>query len=191
MLDWLVDLEKHTRQRGEPVGPREWTRVEREAGLRVPPEVKELYEEMNGATLEGDVALFPLWSDGRAPAVLSLSKKPPAGLPQDRVWCFGSSPQGWLFAAEPRALRDAKLPRALASRPWVFGVSDGARFMHVVASLDELLHQLLPNEDEPFGETTYARAFNVVQGALGKLAATAPAPTKAKRAPKPPRRLKR
>ena len=175
MRDWIVGLQKGAAERGEGLDPQEWASLEEAAGLQVPAELKDLYEAMNGAKLEAEVALASFRGD-KDPGVLEHSQRGSPGLPPRGTWIFGhregSQP---LFSVSASALREhgARAPDwlgELGEDDWVFGIHRGEDDVRFYRSLEQLLARLVPPvQTEEFGDSTYARALTAVQGALDGL----------------------
>lgn len=151
----------------------------------MPPDLLALYSSMDGGEFVGGVVLFPLHSGGSAPSVLEKSRLKLVGLPAAGCWRFGLKGQHrHLFAARKRALEeqgeDTPLPSwaaSLGDEDWVFGTWDQeAGEMRFYRSLGEMLEVLVPPVEarEEFGDRTYARAMDAVEGALSVLQLAAP-----------------
>lgn len=175
MRDWIVGLKKGASQRNEGMDPAAWNAIEEDAGLPVPEELRDLYEAMNGAFLRPDVRLVHFSADtGPGPGVLEQSRSQGISeLPQTGVWVFGVKGDGQLlFAVRKGELAQGELPApewvaSLSDDEWVFGVRRGPSDFRFYRSLEVLLSRLVPPaETEDFGDVTFARALNAVQGAL-------------------------
>lgn len=178
---WIGEIAVMALERGDGVAERVWSA---DAYRDFPAELRALYSEMDGVTLPGEVRLLPF-------AELS---GPPQG---EQVWHFGrKGAHEHLFALRKADAREAvrESPRWLEALPhdtWVYGVKAGAVGpMRLHRSLSRLLEVLVPpRQTEDFGEHTFARAFALVENALGAIeesvtsgeatAATEPKPRRA------------
>jgi hypothetical protein len=218
MADWIVGLRKAAVESRPGARPDELANVEQQVGLPLPPELRSLYEQMNGGSFEPDVALYGLLRTADSAGVLEETQAGLSGLPSSGVWRFGLRGGGdHLFAAK-RSAWGAAAPEGpglpawfpeLQPEEWVFGrknTDTGEMELH--RSLQALLWNLIPPvESEDFGENTYVKAMTAVQKALEALGevgtalmgsrkirkktAGAPAPRrKAKPKPKPKAKAK-
>ncbi len=174
MRDWIVGLKKGASQQQGGVDTALWESLEEETGTPVPSELRDLYEAMNGAIFAPDVELWSLREGERN--LLEQSREPLPGFPDSGVWRFGSQGGGGqLFAARLQELADSdlSLPDWLAQAEddrWVYGLHREGTDPRFYRSLEQLLGILVPpTQTEEFGDATYARALNVVQGALDGL----------------------
>jgi hypothetical protein len=168
----------------------------REAVEGLPGELAALYREMDGATLLGEVRLFPL-------------AQAPFPSARGAAWQFGQKgAHQHLFALPRTAVAEALgegtaptwMPQVLEDE-WIYGMKEGATGpLRLFRTLNSMLGVLVPPPVEEFGEATYARALSTVQAALEDLStpdATAlvddEAPVRpAKRAPRrAPKKAKR
>src|SRR5687767_15623833 len=179
MADWIVGLRKAAVESRPGARPDELSSVEQAIGLGLPPELRSLYEQMNGGSFEPDVAIYGLQRTMEAAGVLEETKVGLSGLPASGVWRFGLRGGGdHLFAAKrsawPRKPENAALPGwflQMRQDEWVFGrknTDTGEMELH--RSLQALLWSLTPPvESEDFGENTYVKAMTAVQKALEAL----------------------
>lgn len=170
-MNWLSVLLKSATSRGSGIHPQTWSLVEARAPLPVPPEVRALYEQTDGARFSGEVVLWS-WKDVEENTRRGLGSLEPAD-----VWLLGTKREtGVFFAARPRPLLRA-LPaaartrwlRSIAADSFVFGVWRAADDVFLVRSLQELLSMSVARPGEDFGEVTYVRAMHAVKSALTEL----------------------
>jgi len=159
MREWIVGLRKAARLPGDGVSPDAWAALEKKAGRAFPPELRELYEAMNGGALPPDVNLYP------ADEVFEHSKSSKA------TWVFGTKGRDRkLFSVRGKELKAGAEPPPFAAQmrddQWAYGVKKGD-FIRYFGTLEEMLVLMVPPvETEDIGETTYAQALSAVAGAL-------------------------
>jgi hypothetical protein len=176
MRDWILGLQKAAAERREGLDPQRWASIEAQAGMSVPPELKDLYEAMNGGRFHPDVQLIAFRSDGEGPGVLEQSASSGSQLPERGVWLFGVRDAGQqLFAVRKQDLAGstAAVPdwvEGVAEDHWVYGFSKSTGELSFYRTLEQLMARLVPPaQTEDFGENTYVRALTAVQGALDSL----------------------
>src|SRR5690606_28172370 len=150
--------------------------AENEIGERLPGELADLYARMSGATLGGEVILFPL-TDAHDAGVIEKTRKKMIGLPAAGLWRFGrKGDTTHLIAVRASSIRDVNrpmLPAWCAERPpdaWLFGTwaehGDDDE-LKLYPSLERMMSVILPPpDDDSFGEKTYVRALDAVEQAL-------------------------
>src|SRR5687767_1003456 len=102
MRDWIVGYEKGAAQKSPGVSDEEWADAEGALG-EAPEELRDLYRQMNGATFNSGVHLFPVRAEGPHRGVLEESRIAVAGLPDSGVWRFGEKASKHLFALRKSA----------------------------------------------------------------------------------------
>jgi hypothetical protein len=184
MHEWLEALRKSAKATSEGVLAEEVRRAETESGVPFPVELADLYQALNGGEFQGEVHLYPLSGGEGAPSVLEESRLTVVGLPAAGLWRFGlKGAHRHLFVARKSAMEEqgdggGPLPGwvdAMDADAWVFGTWEGEKQeMRLYRTLKDMLEVLIPpvEEEESFGERTFARAMNaVLQGALSGVAA--------------------
>ncbi len=199
MRDWIVGMQKAASESGPGIAPGEWASIEGAMGLVPPAELKDLYEAMDGARLPPDVRLFPWRGDG-GESVIEQGRGNGGRVSGPGVIRFGVKGEGQpLFAARKSALASvgglADWVAHVGDDEWLFGIDRNDAEVRVYRTLEELLSRLVPPvQTEEFGEVTYGRALNLVQGTLQKIEETAggttKAPAVAKKKAKPAKKAK-
>lgn len=180
MRDWILGLQKAAIEHKSGVGASEWLEAERELGLSGPDDLRELYQQLSGATFASGVVLYPL-SDASDPrGVIAQSRSGSAGFPADDVWRFGRKDNQHLAALRKGRLSELNQadapppPEWLDDTPddaWVYLARDeSSNRLRMYRSLELLLTSLVPPaESEDFGERTLARARSLVEAAVTEL----------------------
>jgi len=172
-LDWMWGCLKGAAIRGGPASEAAWAKVEASLG-RAPEELRALYTEADGASLNGGVHLLPLGS----PRGVLAESQIVGFVPARRAWRFGTVGKDWLFAARAADVSpasEAGTPdwvKGLAQDTWVYGRFSGKGKTRFYRSLEAMLAVLVPPTDtEEFGEATFTRALNAVEKAVVALKA--------------------
>jgi hypothetical protein len=186
--EWIWGYLKGAGARGSPARAEVWTELESALG-EAPPEVRALYTQADGASLNGGVLLHPLVGQKGVAGVLEQSQSR-KGLPpfaRRGVWRLGEHGRQALFAVrrgdlEPPSGRDSPSWLAgLQKEGWVFFRWEAKQKPRFYSSLENLLAALVPpTQTEEFGEETFTRALNSVERAMAELKATA-APARKKK----------
>ncbi len=169
--NWISILLKSATSRGSGVFPETWKAVAKHSAMPVPDEVKQLFEQTDGARFSGEVVLWT-WKEVEERTAKGLGALKPAD-----VWLLGTKREtGTFFCARPRPLLRA-LPaaartnwlRSVDAADFVYGVWRAADDVFVVRSLQELMQMNVARPGEDFGEVTYVRAMHAVKNALAEL----------------------
>jgi hypothetical protein len=182
--DWIWGYLKGAKTRNPPASAEAWSAVEAALG-EAPEEVRALYSESDGATLNGGLVLYPLRGQ---PSVLESSRSAAPAWVGRQAWRLGE--QG-LFAArrgdlEPPPGRSDSPPwlGKLPKDAWVFLRAEAKERPRFYKTLDALLASLVPPTDaEEFGEATYTRALSSVEKAVAAIHKNVPRRTVSKKAP--------
>lgn len=192
--NWISTLLKSATSRGSGVFPETWKAVAKYSPLPVPDEVKQLFEQTDGARFSGEVVLWT-WKEVEEHTAKGLGTLKPTD-----VWLLGTKREtGIFFAARPRPLLRA-LPaaartnwlRSVDADDFVYGVWRAPDDVFVVRSLQELMQMNVARPGEDFGEVTYVRAMHAVKNALKELEPSKSNPPRPSRpsAPRPAARAK-
>src|SRR5690606_24737245 len=126
-MDWILELQRSAQEAFPGASLDELRHAENEIGERLPGELADLYARMSGATLGGEVILFPL-TDAHDAGVIEKTRKKMIGLPAAGLWRFGrKGDTTHLIAVRASSIRDVNrpmLPAWCAERPpdaWLFG----------------------------------------------------------------------
>jgi hypothetical protein len=158
MAQWTEDLKAVALEKGRGASAAALTR----AG-ELPGALTELYRAMNGASLPGDVRLFPLkelpavgpricfGQKGRDTQLFALRRADLYGLAE------GGFIPAWVEAIEPDA--------------WVYAATGGREAIQVYSTLERLLAVKVPPPPpnpaaDDFGDHTFARALETVREAI-------------------------
>ncbi|HZH02655.1 MAG TPA: hypothetical protein VEY30_02655 [Myxococcaceae bacterium] len=169
MRDWIMGLEKAAAERKPGVGDFEWSGLEAELRRPVPDELRDLYSQMDGAGFPSGVKLYPLQPNGGAKSVVAESRA------SDETWAFGERGDGAVLFAIRRGplvmeMENQAVPewvQGLDEGQWVYGLRREEGEVKFYRSLEHLLGVLVPPvQTEEFGDITYARAINALEGAL-------------------------
>jgi hypothetical protein len=180
--DWIWGYLKGAAKRNPPASIDAWSKVEAVLG-EAPDELRALYAESDGATLNGGLILYPLTGE-RSVLETSLTGAPAWA---HRSWRLGERN---LFAARRRDL-DSPTGKGespswlgkLAPEAWVFFRAEAKQRPRFYKTLDAMLAALVPpTEAEDFGEETYTRALHSVEKAVAALQKTVPRKTVPKKA---------
>jgi hypothetical protein len=144
---WLEALRVASLDWREPMTDEDWEVVKADA-LRLPPELRALYEAANGVRLPERLRIFPF---SGAPGEMStlLRSRDMAG-----VWHFGRMGEVELIALQKKRIRGgAALPEwiaAVESEDWVYAIRNDANSRtRLFPSLPALLTGLLPDRLAP------------------------------------------
>jgi hypothetical protein len=129
MHDWIVGLRKAATEGRLGVGGERIAALESEAGFSLPPELKDMYQEMDGGRFPGGVVLYSVRPAGGIPGLLSKSV-PTKETKPTRTWHFGEcGPLKQILAFPKKELsrRGNRNPlpawaAALSDEGWVFAV---------------------------------------------------------------------
>ena len=168
--DWIWGYLKGAAKRNPPATTVAWSKAEAALG-EAPEEVRALYSESDGATLNGGVVLFPLLGEH---SVLESSRSGAPAWVRRGAWRLG---ERGLFAARRRDLvvpARGDPPAWLGKVPqdaWVFFRAESKQRPRFYKTFDALLASLVPpTEAEEFGEETYTRALSSVEKAVAAIA---------------------
>jgi hypothetical protein len=143
---WLEVLRAASLDWREPMSDDDWEAVKADA-VRLPPELRALYEAANGARLPERLRIFPF---SGAPGEVSTILKS-----QDAVgvWHFGRMGEVELIALQKKRIRSGTLPDWIAAvEPdgWVYAIRNDANSRtRLFPSLPSLLTGLLPGRLAP------------------------------------------
>ncbi len=172
MRDWIIGLEKAAEDRRSGVADTDWHDAETELQRPAPDELRDLYRSMNGAAFPSGVRLYPLDRRGGGKSILVESRS------LDDSWAFGERGDGATLFAIQRGSLSASNPsvpdwvQRLDERQWIYGLRKDEAEVRFYRSLEQLLGVLVPPaQTEEFGDITYARAINALEGALQGLGA--------------------
>src|SRR5690606_530520 len=84
-MDWILELQRSAQEAFPGASLDELRHAENEIGERLPGELADLYARMSGATLGGEVILFPL-TDAHDAGVIEKTRKKMIGLPAAGLW---------------------------------------------------------------------------------------------------------
>lgn len=181
MSDWMVGVIKAATDRGPGLDDAALNALEAGFGEPLPPALRQLYAQMNGASFAPDVRLRVAGTS--EDNLLAASRGAVGAWPAGVVWQFGTRGDiEPLFAGRSAKLRPLigdRAPAWIASLPddaWIFGVGSDEGGYSLFRSLEGLLWKLIPPvETEDFGENTFVRALNAVESAIDALKQAAPA----------------
>src|SRR5688572_3996446 len=128
MRDWIIGLQKGAAERGEAFDPLGWIHIEEQTGQTFPEEMRDLYQVMDGGTLEPDVRLFHVRGSG---GILEKSKSAVEGVPQNSIWFGVKSGGNPIFAVRKRDARSSSGPipewaSGLSDESWMYGARQAA-----------------------------------------------------------------
>jgi hypothetical protein len=144
---WLETLRAAALDWREPMTQDDWEAVKADA-LGLPPELRALYENANGARLPERLRIFP-FSGGPGEVSTLLRSRDVAG-----VWRFGRMGEVELVALQKKRIRGGTaLPDWIAAvepDAWVYAIrNDASSRTRLFPSLPSLLTGLLPNRLAP------------------------------------------